>query len=140
MKENKTLIINLFGAAKKDISSKLSIELKKQNINHKVLNNILELLSKTDIIINNNPLLLSIFNNKKNNKFIKYINKSILKINNQFNSLNIFIISKEKDLKDNKIKYKLDTNNIDYYILDNDEDIINNIIRLIYNCLWHYFI
>lgn len=135
MKENKTLIINLFGAAKKDISSKLSIELKKQNINHKVLNNILELLSKTDIIINNNPLLLSIFNNKKNNKFIKYINKSILKINNQFNSLNIFIISKEKDFKDNKIKYNLDTNNIDYYILDNDEDIINNIIRLIYNCL-----
>ena len=140
MKESKTLIINLFGAAKKDISSKLSIELKKQNINHKVLNNILELLSKTDIIINNNPLLLSIFNNKKNNKFIKYINKSILKINNQFNSLNIFIISKEKDFKDNKIKYNLDTNNIDYYILDNDEDIINNIIRLIYNCLWHYFI
>ncbi|MDY6152180.1 MAG: hypothetical protein SPI06_02095 [Terrisporobacter sp.] len=135
MKENKTLIINLFGAAKKDISSKLSIELKKQNINHKVLNNILELLSKTDIIINNNPLLLSIFNNKKNNKFIKYINKSILKINNQFNSLNIFISNKEKDLKDNKIKYNLDTNNIDYYILDNDEDIINNIIRLIYNCL-----
>lgn len=135
MKENKTLIINLFGAAKKDISSKLSKELKKQNINHKVLNNILELLSKTDIIINNNPLLLSIFNNKKNNKFIKYINKSILKINNQFNSLNIFIISKEKDFKDNKIKYNLDTNNIDYYILDNDEDIINNIIRLIYNCL-----
>ena len=135
MKENKTLIINLFGAAKKDISSKLSIELKKQNINHKVLNNILELLSKTDIIINNNPLLLSIFNNKKNNKFIKYINKSILKINNQFNSLNIFIISKEKDFKDNKIKYNLDTNNIDYYILDNGEDIINNIIRLIYNCL-----
>ena len=37
--------------------------------------------------------------------------------------------------KDNKIKYNLDTNNIDYYILDNDEDIINNIIRLIYNCL-----
>lgn len=135
MKESKTLIINLFGAAKKDISSKLSKELKKQNINHKVLNNILELLSKTDIIINNNPLLLSIFNNKKNNKFIKYINKSILKINNQFNSLNIFIISKEKDFKDNKIKYNLDTNNIDYYILDNDEDIINNIIRLIYNCL-----
>ena len=135
MKESKTLIINLFGAAKKDISSKLSIELKKQNINHKVLNNILELLSKTDIIINSNPLLLSIFNNKKNNKFIKYINKSILKINNQFNSLNIFIISKEKDFKDNKIKYNLDTNNIDYYILDNDEDIINNIIRLIYNCL-----
>lgn len=135
MKENKTLIINLFGAAKKDISSKLSIELKKQNINHKVLNNILELLSKTDIIINNNPLLLSIFNNKKNNKFIKYINKSILKINNQFNSLNIFISNKEKDLKDNKIKYNLDTNNINYYILDNDEDIINNIIRLIYNCL-----
>ena len=78
MKENKTLIINLFGAAKKDISSKLSKELKKQNISHKVLNNILELLSKTDIIINNNPLLLSIFNNKKNNKFIKYINKYVI--------------------------------------------------------------
>lgn len=135
MKESKTLIINLFGAAKKDISSKLSIELKKQNINHKVLNNILELLSKTDIIINNNSLLLSIFNNKKNNRFIRYINKSILNINNKFNSLNIFISNKEKDLKDNKIKYNLDTNNIDYYILDNDEDIINNIIRLIYNCL-----